>query len=235
MLSFDAQGDLYLQELYDAEGTLLWRQRSEVEYYDDGNVKFCKEYIYDPGAGITGEMLSSESLYLPTEQDDEVEIYMSERIDYMEDGSKIHCVFDEKNYLISTTTYEADGSVSSVERHETEYDENGICIRQLVYINDVLDTEYCYMPLADGDSVMTKFALYNEDRTIMKLVTYEHQFDEDGNLTQETQYTDGVISYETFYAMDEDGCRFMAKEIEYDENGQIANEINYDKDGNEIG
>ena len=47
-------------------------------------------------------------------------------------------------------------------------------------------------------------------------------------------YMAEVLDWETFYEADEEGFMYLAKETDYDENGELVSEINYDAYGNEI-
>lgn len=234
IVAYDAQGALCKSELYEADGILIYGSRYDYEYDEKGNVTSLKSYAFDPAQGHTEDVLQYEEVYLPCENSEYDEIYMSEQTIYFEDGSKYHSVFNEMNALITSTSYDADGTVLAVERHEPEYDESGNCIRELVYINDVLDTEYCYMVLPDSETVMTKCALYGEDGSEQWVSTYEYEINEDGYVTCQTGYEDGVKTSATYYAVDEDGCRYICQEIEYDENGEIVSQISYDEYGDVI-
>ena len=234
VFSYDEQGVLCEDAYYDADGALLSRYRYVYEYYDDGNVKSEKDYIYDPACYGEEELLVSESVFLYCEDPENGEVYQSECTMYSEDGSKTWTQYSENWEILQVVEYDTEGNELSVSRYEYQRDENGDCTYMAVYIDEVLDFEEFYTNTEFETGLITKQLYYNTDGSVLMSSEYEYEFDDAGNLLRHTAYTDGLLDWEDIYETDGDGCTYLAKEIDYDENGEILSEICYDADGNEI-
>lgn len=230
---YDDQGALCQWNCYEADGTLYYRVRYVFEYDDQGCVISQKDYVFDPAQGYTEDFLECERYYAYCEDSEYAETYLSEEIYYYADGTKCHSTYNEQGDLITAITYEADGTVSNVERCEKEYDENGGCIRELVYSNDVLTAEYCYIALPDGEYAMSKSVVYDEDGSVFWMITCEYEI-VDGRTMSQTCYENGVLSWAVYYQYDEYGGCLILREVEYDADGNIISDIRYDENGEQI-
>ncbi len=175
---YDEHGHVAIQEDYDAQGTITYRQRFEIEYYEDGCIKHSKEYVYDILLNKDGEeVLSSETTFLHCENPENGEVYMSESIDYNDDGTKQICKYNEQSNLLLVTIYDASGNVTTVERYEYEYDDNGKCVKQATYVNDVISREIFYAYDEEGNEYESKQIYYDENGKKEK----EYKYDAHGN------------------------------------------------------
>lgn len=234
IFSYDEQGVLCEDGYYDADGELISRYRYVFEYYEDGNVKSEKDYMYDPALYGEAEMLTSEAVYLYCENTEYGEVYQSENTTYSEDGSKIYTECAENGDILRTIEYDAQGNEVNVSRYEYEQDEQGERSYMAIYENEVLSYEEFCMSVPNSSSVTTKQVYYNEDGSVWNMTEYEYEFDEEGNLLYQSASTDGVLAWENIYESDDEGWNYLAKEITYDENGELVSEISYDAYGNEV-
>lgn len=234
VISYDEQGALSEDAGYDADGELIYRYRYVFEYYEDGNVKSEKDYVYDPAGYGEEEILMSESVYLYCENTEFGEVYQAESTTYYEDGSSTYMECAENGEIIRSVEYDAEGNESSVSRYEYERDEQGYRTYMALYVDEVLSYEEYYMSTPECSEIVTKQVSYDENGEPWSTSEYKYEFDDEGNLLYQAAYMDEVLDWETFYEADEEGFMYLAKETDYDENGELVSEINYDAYGNEI-
>ena len=228
--SYDAQGALCEDAMYNADGSLICRYSYIYEYYEDGNVMSEKHYAYDPICYGDEEVLTLEATYLHTQNTEFGEVYQSESTIYLEDGSKTYSKCAENGDYLLTIEYDAEGNELSISRYEYQEDEQGQRTYMAIYVDEVLSyEEFC----TGGD--VTKQIYYNEDGSVWTMTEYEYEYDDMGNLLRQVAYADGVLDWENVYESDSEGCTYLAKEIDYDENGQLLSQIIYDAEGNVIG
>lgn len=201
---------------------------------EDGTVKSEKDYIYDPALYGEEEVLTAESLYLPCENLEYGEFYQSESTLYLDDGSKIWTEYAENGEALRVVEYDADGNETSVSRYEYENDDEGERLYMAIYVDEALSYEEFSMPVPNSSSVITKQVYYDTEGVVEYLTEYEYEFDDMGNLLHQTAYENGVLDWECVYEADEDGFTYLAKELDYDENGELISEAKYDVEGNLI-
>lgn len=90
------------------------------------------------------------------------------------------------------------------------------------------------MSTPECSEIVTKQVSYDENGELWSTSEYKYEFDDAGNMLYQAAYMDDVLDWETFYEADEEGFMYLAKETDYDENGELVSEINYDAYGNEI-
>lgn len=168
--TYDSKNTLVRQADYDADGNRTYELRSDIEYYDDGNIKTVKDYEND--------VLISECTYLPCVDAVDAEVYLAEAIYYYEDGEKEVVLYNEDSNLLSVTYYDALGSVSSVERYEYEYDADGNCIKQTTYVDGVINREIFYKADSEGYFYEYRQVYYNEKGEVVE----EYNFNANGDI-----------------------------------------------------
>ncbi|MBQ7915492.1 MAG: hypothetical protein IJ315_01725 [Firmicutes bacterium] len=176
-----------------------------------------------------------------------------------DDGSAFVTFYNEKGDFVSWAEYDSNGEQVFVQTSEYEYDEMGNMVASKTYMDGSLMEECTYHFTGDEEDypTMATGMFYNEDGTkeyweyddrgdvasityydgdgsVSYVETYETKYDENDNYMGEKISTDGALSYESFYEFDEDGLFYMYKEIYYNEDGTIDNEIVYDAEGNVI-
>ena len=176
----------------------------------------------------------SESVYLYCENTEFGEVYQAESTTYYEDGSSTYMECAENGEIIRSVEYDAEGNESSVSRYEYERDEQGYRTYMALYVDEVLSYEEYYMSTPECSEIVTKQVSYDENGEPWSTSEYKYEFDDEGNLLYQAAYMDEVLDWETFYEADEEGFMYLAKETDYDENGELVSEINYDAYGNEI-
>ncbi len=177
-----------------------------------------------------------------------------------DDGTGAVYLYDERRNPVYIACYDENGEVISDERFENEYDEDGYLKTVHRYCDGILffksiyalteqegvlvayEAEgYSYYPNGnydrtewdeDGDTL--KKVSYDAEGNAVTTEIYEYECDEEGNNVRTSIYVDSVLDYELHFAVDEDGCTYISREVRYDENGEIEEEINYDPAGNVI-
>lgn len=165
IMTYDEQGSLASQIIYDADGNSIEEIIYENEYFDDGNPKHCLEYRQG--------LLTYEEKYEHCEHQEIAEVYMSEQISYDEDGSKTVMLCDEYSNPLSYISYDADGNVTNADIYEYIYDDEGNLSKQICRSNDVVSQESYYAVDADGNTYTAREIFYNDDGSVMYENTYE--------------------------------------------------------------
>lgn len=130
------------------------------------------------------------------------------------------------------------GEVIDSAAHTTEDDVCTVCEAEIYTYEDGTVSIYQYNEY--GDFILS--IDYDESGKETTRTTTEHTYDEDGNPLTEKQYTDGKLSYECEYKLDEEGYAYPFNEIvyyedgskavyEYDENYEMVSEVWYNADG----
>ena len=217
------EGTKSAETIYDKDGNKIAR----TTYYASGDIYQRYEYYED------GETIKTEYYY-------NSETFTG----YDKDGNKIsEGTFDTTTgYKKEQTVYNADGT-KTVETYSNNiitkavtYDANENLLSEVYYKDGIKNREVIYSDssytetLLDAEGKPTKKTLNNSDGT-----------------TVVTNYENGVPVSETTYKF---GSNIVIKEVVYDENGNIKDEVSYtkteekdgktyvtyyDKDGNVIG
>lgn len=119
------------------------------------------------------------------------------------DGSGDVNNYDEQGNLLRYTSFAADGTIISEISHHLTYDENGVLVLDLEFVDGVFLTEYVYQADADGNAIPVTQTAYFDDGTVSV-----NEYDEYGNCVRSASYeADGSLSAETLteYAMGDDG------------------------------
>lgn len=224
ILTYDEQGNMNSQTDYDADGTVLFSMICEAEYYEDGNPKHTWEYH--------NGVLLYECVYLPCENSEFSEVYLSQDTTYLDDG-KIVMEMDEDWHILTSTFYDLEGNVVSQEVYEYELDEFGNVLKSICYLDGVLSVLNEFYMGPDGCMYDSIYISY-ENGEPAYTITYEHDFADTGDLTYQCIYVNGVKSDEAFYEADAEGFYYLAHEISYDQDGNVEAEYFYNSDGDQI-
>lgn len=177
-----------------------------------------------------------------------------------DNGEDGYCImeYDEQGTMAHQTEYDADGNVTFELVYESEYYEDGNPKHTKEYHDGVLLYETTYLPCENEEAaevyeseqisydidgsktisvyneqlMLMSYTAYDADGNITSSDMYEYTYDDNGNLTKQICKTNGVVSYESEYALDSDGNAYVCHEIYYDENEGILSEARYDANGN---
>ena len=194
-----------------------------------GNVT---EYAYDEN----GDKVS-ETVTYPDKPDET--LYREYTTQYQEDGSKI--VTESQTMLMKT------GEAVSLYTYEYEYSPEGLLLRKTGFENGNLDGEILYEYDADGNLIRQSG---KNAPSIGRDLTKEFEYDENGNLTKQTDLDDnGEVEGWSTFEYDENGKEIMKHvftstgdeprtyelcqwKYEYDGEGRVMEEW---KEGTELG
>ena len=202
---YDEYGRIVLTKDVDSEGNTV--SETETEYTIDnlGRVTLEKE--------IENGVLSREYAYEYEGDSDDWEKRTETR--YYDDGGKEITVYNDNYDEISRIEYDSVGEVVRNETYEYEYDESGNVINEKTFEGGELVEEVKYT------------------------------YDEDGNLTYEERYEHGALAETWTYLPYPQGGTYVSNNttyyshggklvVNYDENGHITLDVEYDADGNYV-
>lgn len=167
---------------------------------------------------------------------------------------------DEHGSIIRQMDFDGHDKLVYDWRYEYEYYDDFSSKRIVTYRDDSLLSEQTFQRCENpenGDVYLSEEIYYAEDGSQEFLVydeycnilsvtmidsagdiiiqdIYNYEFDDNGNCTHETIYTNGIPSLEMFYQPDADGNFYSYHCIYYTEAGEIESEFYYDAFGNEI-
>ena len=166
IITFDERDNMSGYINYDADGNVLFELVCINEYYEDGNISHSWDY-HD---GV----LMYESIYLPCENTEFGEVYLSEDITYLED-MKLVTTFDEEWHILASRYYDAQGNLTSEEIYEYVYDENGYLTYSYCMVDGVKASESYYETDADGFTNLVRDVYFDENGDIQDEYTYEYE------------------------------------------------------------
>ena len=224
IMLYDEQGNICLQTDYDAAGNVVFEMRCETVYDQQGNPKDQK--IYYNG------VLESECVYLPTTNNDAADVYVSEEILYAGDCKYIS-KFDEFWRLLSYTTQDLEGNVLSEDVYELEFDDQGNVVKTTCYTDGEISNVSQDMLGPDG-TMYNVSNIYYENGQVVYFVANQYEFDANGQLILQREYTDDILNHEIQYHGNIDDGYYLAYEASYDDTGALLWEYRYDTEGNII-
>ena len=217
--SYDEHGSMEIAAEYDLDGNLLWEDRYEWEYDENGNTKRSLKY--------TNGTLVEETTYKPCLYPG-VEVCPKESIEYYENGSRKVWDFNEYGSALSGTVYLADGSMGDQESYEYTYDDRGNQLRRVRYKNGIRIWEMESFLGPDGNLHISAVIYYEDDGSIAFDQIHGYEFDDRGNLRYHSESSGGVIVKESFYELDSFGKAQLARTVAYREDGTKSDEYIYD-------
>lgn len=222
--SYDEHGSVKTATEYDTNGNVLQDAYYEWEYDQDGNPMRRVEYV--------NGTLHEETTYQPCLRDD-LEFCAKERVEYLEEGCRDVSTYNEYGHLLSSTTYLADGSVSTQSTFENTYDDQGNLLRMVAYTDGVCTRETQSIVAPNGELLESAEIHYNADGSIASDKIYDYRFDDQGNLCYRSKTSGGVIVNERYYELDPVGKVYRSFEIAYREDGTKSDEYIFDTQGNQ--
>ena len=170
--TYDEYGTMISVSEYDEGGVLIYQQTASCEYYEDGNMHFMQEYV--------NGVLNNESTYMPC-SDPAEGVYLETTVYYYEDGSTETVTYDEGFNILSVEGTDASGEVFYTERYEYEFDDQGNCVKQTGYIDEILSQVYTYTYDAEGNETGSSQVYYDEDGQITEELHFDAYGDEIGS------------------------------------------------------
>ena len=165
----DEQGNIVIQQDFDAYEKLIYDWRAEYEYYEDGNPKLMKEYL--------DGVLLSEQVYLRCEDPKNGEVYISETVYFHEDGGREILVYDERFYLLSYTLEDSLGEIVTQDIYTYQFTQDGNISYESCHTDGIISMEIFYEPDSDGYYYPACTIHYDANGQIES----EFRFDEFGN------------------------------------------------------
>ena len=214
---------------------------STYVYTANSNGDIYKYSSYDPDAAVRYEVYSIFSM---DEDGNFFESY-SHTVDN-EGGYEYECTYNEYEDILTRVLTDANENTTDYDRWEYEYNEDGQPLWEKQYRNDVLiyeipsyaewedDSMYMRYPETvidyreDGTRLVTAYGDYGmtdseteyaADDTVLTVITYQYEFDADGNVLHLQVFTDGTLTRDEVYAYDENGWTYLSVSTEYLEDG----------------
>lgn len=241
-------GDFKMLYLYTEKGDFL----KSAEYDLDGNVITETDYKYEYGFNgnitrvqiYTDDVLIEEDLYKSVDGED----VLHECIYYNEDGTKFTNEYDDFGNIVKVLSYTADGEIDVDSTSEYSLDEYGEWYesKNVSIYSSGIKTESEYDRF--GENITN--IVYNAEGEIESSLAWDTEYNEDGDIISQKQYSDGVLISESVYKKleledgegyvnfpetvteyGEDGGRTVTV---YDENDEVVSLTVYDADGNVI-
>lgn len=175
VMTYDEYGTMSSQIDYDEDGNVISEVLCENEYYEDGNPKHSMEY--------TDGVLTYECFYLPLEDSESSDVYMSEEILYDGD-TKTVSTYDVDWNLLTSIGYDEEGEVIYEDVYEYEFDEEGNVRIQVTYTNGIKSYEASYEIGDDEEEYLVHEVYYDEDGEIFD----EYYYDKNGEILDEYDY-----------------------------------------------
>lgn len=198
---YDAYGNEILCQEYDENDVLLCVTTWEYTYDAHGNMQTSAEYV--------DGRLFAESIY---QLDADGYSCVATQTTYFMDGTKDYVEYDQWRNLSLWIVYDANGQITSHQRNESTYDDEGNLLYQKSYESDVLtsETEYTVVEHAYGSrSYPAKDTQYHEDGT-RTITIYGEEFevieviyvDADGNPVDHSSKFDPTVCAPLFGVWD---------------------------------
>ena len=223
--TYDENGSMKSDIFYDENGNVFTEIVYETEYDENGNEVSCKTF--------ENGILTQETSYETIETADLYAHYITQTIEYYEDGKTVTIYADTMLNAESITYYDADGNVISQTTYEYVKDADDNILSCVSYTDGVISEAYKGFIDAEG-CFRYNFNKYYENGELAEVYNYEYEFNSVGLILGEQEYYNGVLNRECRYTVDEDGYTHLISEVYYDEAGNVTEEYNYDEDGNEI-
>ena len=223
--TYDEHGSMKSDIYYDANGNVHTEIIYENEYDENGNEVSCKTY--------ENGILIHETHYETIETDELHAHYITQSIDYDEDGRTVTIYADTMMNAQSVTVYDADGNVVTQTTYQYTKDEEDRILSCVCFIDGTIAEEY--EGFVDAEDCFRYY--YNrlyDNGELVEAYTYEYDINSEGLILGQLQYYNDVLNYECRYAVNEDGWTYLISETYYDADGTVTEEYNYDQDGNII-
>lgn len=219
---YDDEGDTRSHVLYDSDGGVMAEWRWEKEYDEEGVLLRKLEYQDD--------FLAREHIYQPCENGRDG-VFLAEQIYHHKDSSWYTETYDELGDLVCGNSYDADGNLNWQDTYEYERDDEGNVLYSAHYTDGVIVNDYWYFVGPDGKVYEEAMTIYDADGNPEIFSESMHEFDDEGRLIYRGKSTNGVMEWEMYFEVAEDGHSRIVREVTYDENGEIVSETIHDDFG----
>ena len=224
VMGFDEQGATSSDIYYDANGNILSESFYESEYDENGYETATRTYV--------DGLLYNEVFYAVEITEDYINHYITQDITYDGDTSVV-TDYDKNMNPLRITTRDSAGSILTETVYEYAMDEDLNILYTASRVDGVLETEQSRFVGPDG-AVYTEWVRTYGDGVLAEETTFQYEFADDGNLSVQKEFCNGIQTYEAGYQPDTDGWYYLAREVYFDENGEAAEEYRYDAQGNTI-
>lgn len=224
VIEMNENGEMVLSSEKDSDGNIIFEDRYDREYDENGNKISEKHYA-------NGKLVYEITDF--TYSEDGNWSFPKKEVEYTEDGLTKIFDYNDHGELILEKDYDENGNVIYYFVGEYEYNEDGVMLSKKTYENGSLSTEEYYKITEDGwayiesetvyypeldtayKSTYNEFGdqtgriIYDGNDNIIQEDIFEIEYDENGNVKSERHYTDGSLTYEAIdYVTDTDGFGF---------------------------
>ena len=223
--TYDEMGGMKADIYYDENGNVYTEIIYETEYDENGNEVSCKTF--------ENGILIHETSYETIETAELYAHYVTQSVDYTEEGKTVTLYADTMLNPESVTEYDKSGNVITQTTYEYTKDAEDNVLGSVSYIDGVISEEYKGFFDAEG-CFRYNYNKYYENGELAEVYNYEYDINSEGLVLGEQEYYNGVLNYECRYAVDEDGWTYRISETYYDEAGNVSEEYSYDENGEMI-
>ncbi|MBQ3507365.1 MAG: hypothetical protein IJA91_02340 [Clostridia bacterium] len=235
--TYDEHGDPIRYTLYNADGSVSYETFTEYAVDADGNRYEVKTTDYDHTNGMIYTVAYNEygdpTGRTVSDMEGNVEQVDCWEREYNAEGDPIW----EKSYTNDVLVQEITGYKTVVL--------DDVSMRFPETVIDYYDDGTKLVSVNGDNGEVAKETYYKADGTVEKELTHTYEYDSEGNPTSIKVYQGERLVYETEYALDADGWIYVTKETEYhedgsktvyeyDANGALVSESQYDAEGNLI-
>lgn len=234
VFTYDSHENIIRMAGYDADGNLRSENVNKYEYDDNGCLTKAEEYV-------DGQFFTASEY---TVRDGES--ILTKFTHYNEDGSKFFNEYDIYGNVTVIIDYDAEGNVNL--QSNSRYTENSdgrwyrAACTEIYSDGTKIEEEY------EKSGFTTSRVVYDADGSITSTESWEYTYDENGYITTEKAYVEGVLETQTVYktATDNgnvysypetvttyygDGSKTVCV---YNEFNELVSETNYDASGNAV-
>ena len=223
--TYDENGNMKTDIFYDENGNVYDEVVYESEYDENGNEVTYKTF--------ENGILTQETYYETIETEDLYAHYITQTIEYAEDGKTVTVYDDTVLNPKTVTVYDAADNVITQTTYEYVKDANDNVLGCVSYIDGVISEEYKGFMDAE-DCFRYNYNKYYENGELAEVYNYEYDFNSEGLILGELEFYNGVLSRESRFAVNEHGWTYMISEVCYDEAGNATEVYSYDEEDSEI-
>lgn len=205
----------------DANGNaVVWVTYEHVSQYENGDDQLIYEYR-------NGRLSREISFVIHEITEHDLTIYEKREIVYPEEGGRILRWYDPHHDQLNISEYyDEEGNLIKTESHSYDFGARGDIAKEEIYVNGTL--YYVVERFSDPNTDYHKdYEIYYADDGVTpeRIYMYSYEWDDIDVVTRMTVKLNGKLHLDAYYTHDADGRYFCYREVTYDENGNVAEDV----------